>query len=490
MRFATTVVVLVSVGGALHAQAPLDTAARLDSVAREVAHLGARHGESVWPGYRPDTIPLSFVLPTHGSLLFNWRGPLPPGFEAIRERPGVAWQEQPAPSAASTGTQIGDRAVAQIVLGPAQPFRGAALVATAFHEAFHVFAEASADASRRFGSGENSAVVGTYPLFDLENEAGMALEGRLLDSALAARGALRRELAREFIAVRRARHERLPTEYAEFDQMSEMNEGLAEYALVRALQLVSHEGPAAWRPDATEQLASRRGLLADLTGMPNLSLRFRYYQTGAAVALLLDAFAESTWKLRLTAENLTLQDALALATGFDSASEHARARAMADFGGASLRVTTARRIEQLKTSRRAKVDSVLAGPGIRLVLSADFLPNHDFNRCGFDPQNLLQVTSKISIQMRWWRPCSGGPTYAEFNEPSVHDETAGTITAVLGAESEIRVTVDGHPLSVRNGDRLLNLRAVKLEAPRASLEAAIADIARDGDVLTIRPKRP
>src|SRR5579885_3439387 len=51
---------------ALHAQAPRDTARVLDSVAHEVIRIGRAHGESIWPGFRPDTIPLAFTLPTHG----------------------------------------------------------------------------------------------------------------------------------------------------------------------------------------------------------------------------------------------------------------------------------------------------------------------------------------------------------------------------------------------------------------------------------------
>src|SRR4051794_1150366 len=70
MRFATTLVV-IAFTAPLRAQAPLDTAATLDSVVRTVVRLGAKHHDSIWPGYRPDTIPISFVLPSHGRFLFN-----------------------------------------------------------------------------------------------------------------------------------------------------------------------------------------------------------------------------------------------------------------------------------------------------------------------------------------------------------------------------------------------------------------------------------
>lgn len=105
MRVSTTTVVLISLGGAVHAQAPADTAAVLDSIAREVQRVGARHGQSIWPGHRPDTIPLAFVLPAHGTFLFHWRGDLPNGYLAVAGLPDVAWREERALGAASTGTR-------------------------------------------------------------------------------------------------------------------------------------------------------------------------------------------------------------------------------------------------------------------------------------------------------------------------------------------------------------------------------------------------
>src|SRR5882672_2256333 len=117
------------------AQVPVDTAARIDSVMREVRRLGAAHGESVWPGYRPDTFVFVFALPAHGAFLAGWRGNLPPGFDAVPGFPALAWREQRDLGAASTSSQIGGRPVAQVVVD-GDP---AGLVATAFHEAFHVF---------------------------------------------------------------------------------------------------------------------------------------------------------------------------------------------------------------------------------------------------------------------------------------------------------------------------------------------------------------
>lgn len=483
MRLPTTAVVFLLTSQVARAQLPLDTVMRLDGIAREVVRIGARHGEAMWPGFRPDTIPVSFVLPSHGDVLFGWRGALPKNYVAIPQLPGAAWREQRAPGAASTGTMLDGRHVAQVVVNGFGPV----LAATAVHEAFHVFENASRREGRKFGRGENSMLVSTYPVFDVEDETAFALEGRILAEALSTTTTSgKRELARAFTAVRRDRHRKLPQEFATFDAMSELHEGLAEYVLVRTLMIESKEGPTEWRVAAARALASRRRLLSELTHSENLSLRFRYYQTGPALALLLDALRPNRWKQELLAGDATLQDMLARASGADDDLIAANTA----FNATSLRAETELQIRKLKARRRATADSLLALPGLMLILSADSLPGRAFNPCGYDPQNLLQVAEKVQIQMRWWKPCAGGPTHAEFNVPSVYDENLGTIAAVIGEEALVKLTSNGQPLVVRDGETLRDVRSIVLEAPRASVQAVRADISRSGSTLRIVPKRP
>lgn len=424
---------------------------------------------------------MSFVLPAHGDVLFGWPGTPPAGYDAIPGTTGALWRSQRALSAASTGTTLEGRRVAQVVVGG---MSSALLVATALHEAFHVFEAAARTPVARFGRGENSALISTYPVFDVDNEAAFALEGKILVASPTSKD--KRRLAQQFVAVRRERHRNLPLEFAEFDQLSELNEGLADYVLVRALRDVAEEGPPSWRSAAATSLSARQDLLANLTGTTNLSLRFRYYQTGPAQALLLDALLPS-WKHDMLAQNSTLQDMLALASGIDSAAFIARRSASATFGAMALRANAARDVERLKTARRAKADSLLSVPGLRLVLVADSLPGKRFNACGYDPQNLLQLSSTESIQMRWWKPCAGGPTSAEFNVPSVYDETAGTIRAVIG---DVTLTSNGSRIEIADGQTLHDVRLFTLDAARAQVQAVRADLSRAGSTLTIWPKGP
>jgi hypothetical protein len=266
-----------------------------------------------------------------------------------------------------------------------------------------------------------------------------------------------------------------------------MNEGLAEYALVRALMLIAREGPPAWRPDAERRLAGLRSRLERLTENVTQSFRLRYYATGPAQALLLDALAGPGWKAKLAAENLTLQDALADASGLDAAMWAALRRAESTFEAGRVRADAAQGVTRLQARRAAQVDSVLSRPGIKVVLSADALSGKDFGNCGFDPQNHLQVTPDVQLQTRWWRPCAGRALISEFNVPSVHDARAGTVSAVIGSESDVKLTVDAREVALKDGDRIAGAANVKLEAPRASVESARADVERVGDTIRIRP---
>src|SRR5579884_616003 len=106
---------LVAAGSAAAAQAPADTAARIDSVMREVQRLGKAHGNDVWPGYRPDTFAFLFVLRNHGSFLAGWTGAPPSGFAPVPGYPTLSWREQRDLGAASTSVALAGHPAAQVV---------------------------------------------------------------------------------------------------------------------------------------------------------------------------------------------------------------------------------------------------------------------------------------------------------------------------------------------------------------------------------------
>ncbi|HYW32278.1 MAG TPA: hypothetical protein VE869_12275 [Gemmatimonas sp.] len=491
MRLTTTVVVVsLSVSQSVSAQArpPMDTLTRLARIDSAHRDLGRRHGTTTWPGFRPDTIPTVFVLPGRGRALFGWPAGTrsPSGYESIPGHANAYWQRDTTLGAASTAVTVDGHPTAQVVARDLDPV---ALTATAQHEAFHAFAGVLRRDDRRFGTGENAFDVASYPIFDADNEALFALEGEALRAALVAQSpARRRALARHASAIRRTRHERLAPEFAEFDDASEMNEGLAQYAYHEALRHLAANGPVVWRREASVQLSEEQQRLGTITEDVTQSFRLRYYLTGAGMARLLDLLDGPAWKSTFLARNWTLQTALAHASGLDAPLRATMdtLRRASTFAAATSR--TDARLRALRELRQIQADSVLRGPGLLLVLAADSLPSRDFNSCSFDPQNLLQVTPRIRIHTRWWRPCGGAGLNAEFNVPSVHDADAGTIRARIGDTDSVRISIGDAPRTLSRGETVLGAERIVVITPRVSMRVNRADIMRRGDTLLVRPR--
>ena len=426
-----------------------------------VGRLGREMNDSIWPGFRPDTIPVLYVIKGAGTLVLGWHGALPPGFTPFADHPDAGWQPSADRGAASTGTELGGHRAAQVVVSDSQDV--ASLVGLTTHEAFHVF--------RAGAKQENAFLVTSYPVFDPQNEAGMALEGRILAAAeMAHTREERRALAQQFLAVRESRQRALGAEMADFEQLAELNEGLAEYTLVRAVQLAARYRSFPDRPGAEQVRARKLTALQKLTEAVTLSIRLRFYATGPALGLLLDALEGPAWKTRLVEQNLTVQDALADASGYHTQEQTLRRQAETRFAMKQLRSAADSGVAALRAFRRAQVDSILAAPGVQLVVT---VAGRYLGLCGIDPQNLLQVGPGVLLHTRWLQACAGDAFQATFNTPVVQERETQTLRAVVGADSTVKVTTadDG---------------SVRIESPLVSLKATKADVSRDGRVLTVK----
>src|SRR5438093_464035 len=161
---------------------PAETTGRIVTAHQWVERLGRTMGDSIWPGFRPDTMPVAYVVPGQGTLLLSWRGELPQGFLPIAGLAGGGWRSSADRGAASTGTELAD-----------------------------------------------------------------------------------------------------------FEQLAELNEGLAEYTLVRVVALAARQRDFPDRTGAARLQTGKLTGLHKLTEDVKLSIRLRYYATGPALGLLLDA---------------------------------------------------------------------------------------------------------------------------------------------------------------------------------------------------------
>ncbi len=443
----------------------------LDAVAM-VDRLGPTLGPRLWPGYRPDTIPVLAWVRRRGFVLLRWPGALPAGFTPLRlGRLQAGWRGADARGVANTDAELNDRKVAQVVWAP-----GDSAVATAAlmaHEAFHVFERGTgeAGAARR----ENTMLLMDYPIFDAANERDVALEGRVLAAALRATSpAERRRAAQEFLAVREARQRRLAPELVGFEEGAELNEGRAEYVQVRTREAAGGAGAV---PDVVARL--------DTLTVPDRSVRLRAYALGAGESLLLDRLAPA-WKDSLAAWGGTLQDALAHAVDYRAREDALRREAAAAQHADRLAAEAGARVAGLRARRLALRDSLLARPGILLVLSADSVGH--FDRCGFDPQNLVQAGDGVTLHTRFLAPCGGGLS-GTLTAPVVEDERAGTLKSVIGAADSVRVTVAGAAAALAEGTPLTG-SDVHVTAPGAELTVRRARLERVGRELRVTPLQP
>lgn len=471
---------------ALAQEPPAEALAALVEVRQQVERLDRDFAGDVWPGFAPASIPVLYVLPGQGTLLLGWGDELPDGFVAVEGLAGAGWRGEAERGAASTGVSLDGRGAAQVV---AYTLDTAPLIGTSVHEAFHVFQGEVYQQGRRFGQGENSFLVTRYPIFDVDNEAGFALEGRILAAALATDADSQRlELVQQFVAVREGRQRRLAADLVEFEMLAELNEGLAQYAGVRALQLLSAMAGEPLRSQLSGEARDMLGDVDHITDSGAQSFRLRFYTSGAAMALALDGVAGDGWKRRLIETDLTLQDALADASGYRDRESALQLMAYDLFDGMKLDKEARGSVEALRADLRVRVDSALARPGVRVVINAEGLGG-SIGMCGIDPQNLLQVDEGILFHTRWLRPCSGSALQGEFNTPVVHDQNAGTLEAVIGHLNEVKLTVDGQTLTLGGEESILGAVDVELESPGLTLRCSRADVEIDGSLLTIRPQR-
>jgi hypothetical protein len=478
----STIVSLIIRAPGLHGQGPPGDAVRvLVEVQGHVQRLDRRHPGGVWPGFEPAGIPVIYVLPDVGTLLLGWDGEPPGGFTAVDDVSGACWRSGAQRGAASTGVNLGGRGAAQVVVSePAV----APLVGITVHEAFHVFVAGCRTEGRRFGQGENSFLVTRYPIFSVENEAGFALEGRVLAAALRAdTQADACALAREFIAVREGRQRKLDTDLVDFEVLTELNEGLAQYAGVRGLLLLAGDRDpplaAAFRAEARRM----QGDLDHLIDSGDRSFRLRFYHTGPAMGLLLDRLVGGDWKPRLVEANGTLQDVLAEAGGYRDREIELREKAQREFDSRMLTASAAESIDALRESLKARVQRELARPGVQIIILADGVGR--IGLCGIDPQNLLQVDEGVLFHTRWLRPCAGSALEGEFTTPVVHDRNAGTMRAVIGAWNDVKLTVGGMAVTHRSLN-MSGAEQVEVDSPGLTLRCSRADVEIEGNVLRIR----
>jgi hypothetical protein len=194
-----------------------------------------------------------------------------------------------------------------------------AQMSTIAHEAFHAFQ------ARWIGTrADVELFLLHYPTLSVENNVGMAFEGLALKDALLATDLAETESAvLRWLALRKHRRAAIPAEAIQYEDGTELNEGLAKYVEWRLSQTLEGRTPGpgmAWvsgfggyadlafvRTRLIEDMCSALSgeKLVNNDPYGTAPIRFRLYYSGMAIAALLDRLMPE-WKERIVHPGTTL----------------------------------------------------------------------------------------------------------------------------------------------------------------------------------------
>lgn len=408
--------------------------------------------KGLWPGFDPAAWPVALY---DGEKTYLLRHPSPPpDFSPLPGRPGVLVMPGRHPAVVANSTrEIGGVRTATVLAIPGQDPVGSLLACV--EEVFHVFWLARHSSFR-----PDEMARYAYPVKDEENLRRLLAEDEALARALEAElDAEAAGWAAAALRIRRERTARLEEAARAYETALEMMEGTANYVARRALDE---------RPGQTAvRLRAKR---------PAEGIRWRFYDTGAALCWLLDRF-EPDWKAccesrpdRTTVE--ILEAALAARHGLQpkgfSAAETAGFQTRAAAEAADL----AGRRERLRRD-------LLARPGARIVLEVA-AGAEPFRLERFDPINLFVLDAGEVAHAHFITFGSAIGTVTLTNPAFSRGSWDGTVglTAPAGRHplgDGIRrltiVGIQGVPqVDRRDGQILLTAPGLQIELRRAGLQ--------------------
>ena len=265
------------------------TAAEQGSVADPFEVIAAfdRFAElELWPGFDATTFPIA-VYDGDRTLLLRHPNP-PEEFQPLRGHEGVWVSAGRHPSMRwNSNADIGGERTATLLL-TIEPGRSTQYEASIlFHEVFHLYSKPLHPTWR-----PNEVHRYSYPMDDVGNYRLLLLEEEALARAVESESeAAAASWAAAALAIRNERTARLSAEHRAFETLLELQEGTAVYMGRSTIGTAHH----------TDRLREDRG--------PE-GIRWRCYETGAAVSVVLDRLLPS-WKTDLDADpDITFEDLL------------------------------------------------------------------------------------------------------------------------------------------------------------------------------------
>jgi hypothetical protein len=418
----------------------------------------------LWPGFEPAKMPIA-LFDGERTVLLRHPSP-PPEFTPMPDRPGVLSFKGRFPTVVSNRVvEMGGVLTGTVLATPNENIHSTLLAC--IEEVFHAFWRPRHPSFR-----PNEMVRYGYPVDDPENLVWLIAEDEALARAIeAADDPAALGWAAAAFRIRAERTASLPEDVRTYETAQETLEGTANYVSRLSLK----ETPA----QTAERLRAAR---------PADGIRWRFYDTGTAVCMLLDR-AVPDWKDRTEKEPaLAIGDLLGVELS-------KRGVTPAEFSPAEaegFRAKAAASIAELAQSRAQLRSDVLARPGTRVIIE---LPEgaEPFRIERFDPISLSILDRGEVVHANYLNLRGENGSIEVANPGFVRRSFAGTVSLTAsGGRHPIaggirRVTVLGiptPPLITREGG------AVKVDAPELKASLAGADVQVDGSTIRITlPKR-
>ena len=409
-------------------------------VFRLLEAIDAAAARQAWPGFDTADWPVAVYDGTR-TLLLRHPNP-PPGFSPLPGHAGVlaAPGRYPAVAGNSTVNIAGTWTATIIATSPS--VRESALLACV-EELFHVFWR-----SRHSNFRPNEMARYSYPVKDARNLQRLLAEDEALARALEAPGVTQAaSWAAAALGVRRQRAALLTASDQAFEIGMEMMEGPANYVARTVVGLGAAETARRLREE-------RR---AD-------QLRWRYYDSGAAIALLLDRLRPD-WKRRVDEDpELTTASLLEQAL----AARGARPAAFAPAETSAFESRAAAAIAEL-SARQARVrEDVLSRTGFRVIVEAAGAAG-PLRVSRFDPIDLLVLEGGEVVHPRYLTLSNPDGTI-ELTNPAYARGSFGGVVALTSPAGR-------HPLA--EGIRSLTLAGLTA-APKIDRQEGRLIVEADG----------
>ncbi len=453
------VVALVSVTMAGHAPSQVPPPAAPHDVFAFVRALDEAGARNVWPDFNPSDWPVA-LFDGEKTILLRHPSP-PPEFTPMPERPGVVVSPGRYPAVVGNSTrEIGGVRTATVIATAERKVESTMLATV--EEVFHVFWLARHPSFR-----PDEMARYAYPVKDMENLRRLLAEDEALARALEA--VAEEESAKwaaTAIQIRRDRTAGLADSLRTFETALEMMEGTANYTARRSLG------------ESPRQTAARLR-----EGRPAEGVRWRFYDTGAALCFLLDR-ADPGWKVRADKEpELTIIELLSAALARRAVGPNT----FSDTEITEFRSRAAGDIAELAGRQQRLRGELLARRGARVTVEvADNAEPFRVER--FDPINLLVLEVGEVVQANFITLTGSSGTIEVTNPGYARNSFAGTVA--------LTVSAGHHPL----GDGIRQVTIVGIQdAPRVGrgegtitvvargvrIELRGADARTDGDAIRI-----